>query len=353
MPWRQPTTFKSTWRSKPRSQWSFPQKFIDAVNVHSFDLDKPVPVHAKTDKVPYLSQWSQHLFVIVFGFLPIAIHQLWLSLSGSKSPFSSWGILLLYETIYNFVAVHEVNMFRKMAHKYGFFDGDKSARDGIPDHAAGKLVLSIYKVTLARIGMAIYLTYDGQTSPMEAMSSRAWWAWAAVCVGVYPIVLDFWFYWYHRAMHDVSFLWKFHRTHHTTKHPNALMTVYADHEQELIDIVGIPLMTYLTMKYMGFPIDFYTWWVCQQYVIYTEIWGHCGVRVHFTPPSTLHWLLTALHSEISIEDHDLHHRKGWRKSHNYGKQTRLWDQIFGTCIPRIESKDDNIDWKNPAHMPLF
>lgn len=48
--------------------------------------------------------------------------------------------------------------------------------------------------------------------------------------------------------------------------------------------------------------------------------------------------------ELCLEDHDLHHRQGWKKSGNYGKQTRMWDVIFGTCKPRIESQDQYIDW---------
>jgi sterol desaturase/sphingolipid hydroxylase (fatty acid hydroxylase superfamily) len=65
------------------------------------------------------------------------------------------------------------------------------------------------------------------------------------------------------------------------------------------------------------------------------------------------WLLEIFDANIVVEDHDLHHRKGWRKSHNYGKQTRLWDRIFGTCIDRIESKAENVDYINKGDMPIF
>jgi hypothetical protein len=34
-------------------------------------------------------------------------------------------------------------------------------------------------------------------------------------------------------------LWKYHRTHHLTKHPNPLLTLYADTEQEFFDILGV------------------------------------------------------------------------------------------------------------------
>ena len=58
-------------------------------------------------------------------------------------------------------------------------------------------------------------------------------------------------------------------------------------------------------------------------------------------------------AELVIEDHDLHHRKGWRKSFNYGKQTRIWDRVFGTCTNRIEAVPSNIDYGNTVIMPVF
>ena len=75
--------------------------------------------------------------------------------------------------------------------------------------------------------------------------------------------------------------------------------------------------------------------------------------MHASPPSTLNWLLKWFGAELVVEDHDLHHRKGWKKSHNYGKQTRLWDRIFGTCRERIESVPENVDYENMVVMPVF
>ncbi|RMZ86784.1 hypothetical protein DV736_g5990, partial [Chaetothyriales sp. CBS 134916] len=57
-------------------------------------------------------------------------------------------------------------------------------------------------------------------------------------------------------------------------------------------------------------------------------------------------MTVALAANSVIEDHDLHHRVGWKKSHNYGKQTRLWDRLFGTCTDRIECHYSNIDWSH-------
>ncbi|KAL4909925.1 hypothetical protein BDW74DRAFT_45829 [Aspergillus multicolor] len=339
-------SMKSTWRDGNRDDWNFYHHLIDFLNVYHVDHGRTVPVHPKDDKVPYVPEWSLHRFVLIYSALPLLIHQIFSSYTGYIfGPFAAFNY---YFFAFNAIVIYEVHILRRLGHKWGFLDGDKHERDGIPDVGIAKVVQSLYKTTGSRLAMSIYFSYN--TNRLPAQMS---WAWLPLEIGLYGIVLDFWFYWYHRAMHDVDFLWKFHRTHHLTKHPNPLLSAYADHEQEFFDMVGVPFFTYMTLKAFGLPMGFYEWWICHEYIAFTEVLGHSGLRVHGTAPSTLGWLLGLFKAEIVIEDHDLHHRKGYRKSYNYGKQTRLWDRIFGTCHDRIESARDNIDFKNTAPMPLY
>ncbi|KAK2761124.1 hypothetical protein FQN53_007754 [Emmonsiellopsis sp. PD_33] len=343
-------SIKSTWRTASRDTWTHNHWAIELFNAHPVDLNKPIPVHAKSEKLPYMPQWQMHRWVLLYAALPLAAHQLFSSYTGRT--LGAFAAFTLYFIGVSAMVIYQVHILRRLGHIHGFLDGDSHERDGVPDVGVGKVVGSLYKTTGSRIIAAIWLTYSSDMAylPLNGMQ----WAWLPLTIGLYPIVLDFWFYWYHRAMHDVGFLWKFHRRHHLTKHPNPLLTAYADHEQEFFDMVGIPVMTYLTItKVLGVPMGFYDWWVCDTYIIFTELFGHSGIRLHLSPPSTASWLLQAFGAEIVTEDHDLHHRKGWRKSHNYGKQTRLWDRIFGTCLGRIESVEGNVDYENAATMPLF
>lgn len=337
---------KSTWPQWPREKWNHNHWLLDFLNVHPIDLNKEVPVHSKDEKLPYLPQWSLHLWCLFYGALPLLIHQGYSHFTGKG--LGAFAAFNLYFAAFNLTVIYQVHILRRMGHQYGFLDGDKHERDGIPDVGVSKVVQSLYKTTGSRIIAAIYLTYNVGDLP-----SSINWKWLPFQIGMYGVILDFWFYWYHRLMHDVGPLWKFHRTHHLTKHPNPLLAAYADHEQEFFDMVGVPLLTYFTFKLFGIPLGFYDWWICHQYIAFTEVFGHSGLRVYLTAPSTFAWLLNLLDMNIVIEDHDLHHRKGWRKSYNYGKQTRVWDRIFGTCHPRIESAADNIDYDNVISMPLF
>jgi len=62
--------------------------------------------------------------------------------------------------------------------------------------------------------------------------------------------------------------------------------------------------------------------------------GHSGVRAHWCHPVL--WPLEVFGMGLAVEDHDLHHRFG-KSGKNYGKQSRVWDRVFGTCAERIET----------------
>ncbi|KAL3603100.1 hypothetical protein FPOAC2_07417 [Fusarium poae] len=344
-------SIKSTWPLGNKSEWGVSHHIIHALNTYPIGPGEDVPVHKKTDKMPYFSQWQNHVWVLLHAFAPIAIHQALLSCA-HQDALHPVPVFLLYFATFSWTVVREVKAARKLGHQYGFLDGDSHERDGIPDVGVDKVVTSLWKTTGSRILLATCISYKTGQSPLSVMSDWSWWVWLYLQIGLYGIILDFWFYVYHRAMHDIDSLWKYHRTHHLTKHPNTLLAAYADHEQEFFDMVGVPFLTWATFQCLGIPLGFYEWWVCHQYIAFTEVLGHSGLRVCGMPPSTLNWLLQLVGAELVIEDHDLHHRKGYRKSHNYGKQTRVWDKLFGTCHDRIEATKDNVDWDQSVWFPL-
>ncbi|KAF2238749.1 hypothetical protein EV356DRAFT_506123 [Viridothelium virens] len=340
------SSMKSTWRRTDRTSWTSYQKLVNSLGIYHVSLNKRIPIHQKDDPMPNLPDWRVHCWILIHALIPIAIQQIYCSLfNRNLHPIAAF---FLYSMAFKCNGIREIQILRQLGHRYGFLDGDKHFRDEVPDDCVAKVLYSLFSTATFRCMIGVMLSYRRSQLPSSLSLP-----WLVVEIGAYSIVLDFWFYWYHRCMHEVDGLWKYHRTHHLTKHPNPLLTLYADYEQEIFDIAGVPLMTYGTLKLMGFPMGFYEWWICQQYVVFTELFGHSGLRIYATPPSTVTWLLRLFDAELQTEDHDLHHRKGWRKSHNYGKQTLVWDRLFNTCHPRIEATKENADYDNPAIMPLF
>lgn len=336
----------STWRDDDRSQWTFSHWLLDILGTHLKPSDGEVPVFSKEEKIPSVREWTAHLWILFYALIPHVLQQIYITYTGRNlDPIAVFG---LYSMAFYGTGIRLVQTIRRLASVYGFLDGDKYERDDIPNAGVGRVTAELLLVPTLRLAMSVYLSYRPEKLPFSFS-----WVWLAVEIGLYSITVDFWFYWYHRLMHSVTPLWKFHRTHHLTKHPHPLLGAYADHEQEFFDIIGIPLLAYTTLKLIGMPMSFYEWYICYQYVAFSEIIGHSGLRVHGTAPSTISWVLQYFDAELVIEDHDLHHRYGWRQSHNYGKQTRVWDRLFGTCRERIEGHKANIDYENPVTFPLF
>lgn len=336
----------STWRTTSRANWTLFHWLYQILDLYPDYVDRKAPVHAKTDKVPHLPSWMMHRWIIFHAAVPLILHQAYATYFGKNlGPVAT---TIYYAFVFHLIGIHQLRILRRCGYIYGYLDGDKHERDGIPDIRVRDILISLMSTVIFRMVLATLMSYDVTKTPLQMD-----WLYLPLEISLYGVVLDFWFYWYHRVMHQYDALWSVHRTHHLTKHPNALLALYADSTQEVFDIVGIPLMTWLTLKAVGLPMGFYEWWICHQYLVFPELTGHSGVRVHAETPSPVKPLLKLFNSELVIEDHDLHHRKGWRKSYNYGKQTRLWDRIFGTCTDRIETTKDNIDYDNPASLPLF
>lgn len=66
-------SMKSSWRTD-KSQWSFPHKVFDRIDLYHNDLHRGVPVHSKQDKLPHLPDWHMHRWVIVHAGLPLLAH---------------------------------------------------------------------------------------------------------------------------------------------------------------------------------------------------------------------------------------------------------------------------------------
>ncbi|CEJ94898.1 hypothetical protein VHEMI10405 [[Torrubiella] hemipterigena] len=345
-------SMKSTWRTGDRKSWSWAHWGFELVNAHPKDPNKSIPVFKKSTNIPHLSQRSSQIFIWVYAALPMILHELYTKATGwTLHPLAAF---FLYTAGMHTMLLALVHSLRRLVHSYGFFDSEVvPERADIPDVGVAKVALSAFKTLDFRLAIAVLLTYNVADDPIILLTDTNRFLMALVKLGTYSIMLDMWYYTYHRSMHDISWLWKYHRTHHLAKHPTMLMTGYADLEQEIFDIFIVPLLTFATLYFMGLPLSFCEWYTCNMYILYGEIWGHSGIRLHACAPNPFHVILEAMGADLPHEDHDLHHRKGYRSSGNYGKQTRVWDRLFGTSWERIETHRSNVDYANMVIMPLY
>ncbi|MGI9493015.1 MAG: sterol desaturase family protein [Geminicoccaceae bacterium] len=128
------------------------------------------------------------------------------------------------------------------------------------------------------------------------------------------LAITFIYYWWHRARHEVPFLWRhFHQVHHSPqrievitsfyKHPSEIVANSLLSSAILYVVCGLgPEAATLSILLTGLAELFYHW------NVKTPYW----IGFIFQRP----------------ESHCIHHKKGWHRQ-NYA-DLPLWDMLFGT-----------------------
>ena len=324
-----PQSLRATvnWVKKPYHKRNFWQR-LATIELAS---DKCYAVQPKNpNPPPKLSAWSERAWLTSGIAPPLIIQALWYFIVSETSFFHTWHPLVAFIFYHLSFVVFTLRLIKHIHYGmdlYGTFDEHNRPRDYVPDKDVVRLVFSVLIYTLARTGGGLLLGgYDRYTAP--ALGRTISWAFP-VKIGLWFIALDFFFWSYHRSVHTMPCLWKFHRKHHATKHPSPIQGILADDIQEVIEIFLIPLSASLIV-----PLTANEFWIAQCILMYIEGTGHSGMRVFWTHP-LLGEVLRPFGMDLTIEDHDLHHRRG-KSGRNYGKQTRIFDRLFNTIDARVE-----------------
>jgi sterol desaturase/sphingolipid hydroxylase (fatty acid hydroxylase superfamily) len=144
----------------------------------------------------------------------------------------------------------------------------------------------------------------------------AWWGgWWGLALDV--LLLDFWIYWWHRANHEVPFLWRFHQVHHFDELLDSTSAVRFHFGEVLLSalvralviiVLDVPLASVLAFEAL---------------VLIGAIFHHSDARL---PPRLEALLARAI---ITPSIHWVHHhaRRADTDS-NYGTVFSFWDRLF-------------------------
>jgi sterol desaturase/sphingolipid hydroxylase (fatty acid hydroxylase superfamily) len=144
----------------------------------------------------------------------------------------------------------------------------------------------------------------------QSVGNQPWWLQAIEVI----VLSDFLIYWGHRLQHNVGFLWRFHKVHHSAEHLDWL-AAHREHPLDslyTIGIVNIPAFI------LGIPLE-----MLAGFIAFRGIWAiyiHSNVRL---PLKFLRVLIGA------PELHHWHHDRD-RHAGNYANISPLMDIIFGT-----------------------
>lgn len=142
-----------------------------------------------------------------------------------------------------------------------------------------------------------------------------WGALLALLISTF--VVDFFYYWFHRALHHNRYLWQTHLLHHSDEHMN-VMTAQRGHFTEFL---LSPLFIALPMAVL-FDLPPVTIGVLALLPYAYQFFAHANLNVGFGP---FWWLL------ISPNYHRIHHSIE-RRHHNknFTNWFPVWDILFGT-----------------------
>ena len=144
------------------------------------------------------------------------------------------------------------------------------------------------------------------------------WPWLIASIGV-----DFLYYWWHRASHEVNVLWAAHIVHHQSEDYNLAVAL---RQAVLTHLTTLPF--YLPLAFLGVPPIIYATSVAistlYQFWIHTQLVGKIRGPVD---------LILNLPSH-----HRVHHAINPRYlDKNYGAVLIVWDRLFGTHEEEVEA----------------
>ena len=137
------------------------------------------------------------------------------------------------------------------------------------------------------------------------------------------IGVDFGYYWFHRAAHEVNIIWAAHQAHHSSEYYN-LSTALRQSSvlSHMLWFIYLPLALFL-------PPPMYL--MHQQFNLLYQFWIHTEVINTLGP---LEWVLN------TPSHHRVHHgRNPYCIDRNYAGVLIIWDRMFGTFEPE---KDERI-----------
>ncbi|MBT8097501.1 MAG: sterol desaturase family protein [Gammaproteobacteria bacterium] len=134
---------------------------------------------------------------------------------------------------------------------------------------------------------------------------------------------DFFYYWAHRAGHEVNILWAAHSTHHSSEEFNMATAM-----RQSATTVFYVWIFYLPMAALGIPVEVFV--PVSFASLFYQFW------VHTTLVPKMGWYDRIF---VSPSNHRVHHgQNGYAIDVNYGATLILWDRLFGTYAEESDTE---------------
>ncbi len=170
--------------------------------------------------------------------------------------------------------------------------------------------------------------------PVSALAAQwgldwrpAWWSgWAGL--GLDLVILDCWIYWWHRANHELPFLWRFHEIHHLDETLDASSALRFHFGEVFLSALVRAAVIFL----LGVPLANVV--VFETTIALVTMFHHSNVRL---PP----WIERPLSFIVVTPSiHWVHHHAIRADTDsNYSTLLSVWDRLFGSRSATPRSPD--------------
>ena len=195
-------------------------------------------------------------------------------------------------------------------------------------NAASDVIVNLFKDLLAHFGIR----------NLVAINVEQWPVWAQLLTLL--IVRDFIQWWVHRLLHQVDFLWEFHKVHHSVQQ----MGFAAHLRYHWMETVVYRSIEYLPLAMIGFGID--DFFIVYIFTLAVGHFNHSNLTVNLGPlkyifnnPQMHIWH----HSEYLPPDHP--------KGVNFGLTFSMWDYLWGTDYIPYNGRDIKLGFPDVEHFP--
>lgn len=169
----------------------------------------------------------------------------------------------------------------------------------------------------------------------------AWWSGVPGTI-LDLIILDCLIYWWHRANHQIPFLWRFHQVHHLDRTLDTTTALRFHPGEVLLSAIaraGVILL-------LGFPLASVI--LFETLVLLAALFHHSNVRLPARFERLLSWIV------VTPSIHWVHHHQVRQDTDsNYCTILSLWDWLFGSRSQTKRAADMAIGVEGQADQPVI
>ena len=180
-------------------------------------------------------------------------------------------------------------------------------------------------VIFASVGTTIALGAMHGVLPVYTDVFDRGWAYFLASLVLMILAHDAYFYWAHRLMHRLPWLWRVHATHHRSHNPTPWTAYAFDPGEALIHALFMPAFVAIVPMHVGALFLFTAHMMLRNAV------GHCGYEL--LPKGWADHPVLGL--VTTVTHHDMHHEHAPR---NFGLYFTWWDRWMGTEHPDYRAR---------------